>query len=245
MDEFEDEGLTIVGVASESESQTDPWIEEQGARYAYAFDHSKKLMRAVGARGFPSAVVVDPQGNIAWSGHPSRINGALLKPLLEGALKTPMYDWPKSCSKVAKALRKGNLGDAIKASAKIEEEHPDIAAAVVGMADGRLNSMEKAAAEGDWLKVQRIGESLEDAVKVWSGGEKVTAILDELKGDKDAQAILKAQVKVAKLIEGPVKSSRYERTKKELEKIRDKHRGTAAERDARAAIEKLKESKRR
>ena len=58
------------------------------------------------------------------------------EPLLKGALKTPMYEWPKS-RKAAKALRKGNLGDAIKASAKIEEDHPDIVAAVVGMADGR------------------------------------------------------------------------------------------------------------
>ena len=80
-------------------------------------------MRAVGASGFPSAVVVDAQGNIAYSGHPASINASVLKPLLKGALKTPMYEWPKSCSKVAKALRKGNLGDAIKASAKIEEEH--------------------------------------------------------------------------------------------------------------------------
>jgi len=245
MEEFESEGLTIVGVASESESQTDPWIKEHGAKYAYAFDHSKKLMREVGARGFPSAVVVDAQGNIAYSGHPASINASVLKPLLKGALKTPMYEWPKSCSKVAKALRKGNLGDAIKASAKIEEEHPDIAAAVVGMADGRLSNMEKAAKAGDWLKVQTIGESLEDAVKVWPGGEKVTAILAELKGDKEAQAILKAQEKVLKLTAGKVKASRYDKTKKELQKIRDKHKGTAAERDARAAIERLKASRSR
>ena len=110
---------------------------------------------------------------------------------------------------------------------------------------GRLASMEKAAEDGDWLRVQELGESLEDAIKIWSGGERVEAILAELKGDKEAQAILKAQEKVAKLIAGPIKSSRYERTKKELEKVRDKHKGTAAERDARAAIEKLKESKRR
>lgn len=245
MDEFESEGLTIVGVASESESQTDPWIEKTGARYPYAFDHSKKLMREVGARGFPSAVVVDAQGNIAFAGHPSRINASVLKPLLEGALKTPMYDWPKSCSKVAKALRKGKLGDAIKASAKIEEEHPEIAAAVVGMADGRLSSMEKAAKDGDWLKVESIGESLKDAVKVWEGGEQVTALLAELKGDKEAQAILKAQKKIVKLTAGKVNASRFEKIKKELEKIRDKHAGTAAERDARAAIERLVASRRR
>ena len=244
MDEFESEGLTIVGVASESESQTDPWIEKTGARYPYAFDHSKKLMREVGARGFPSAVVVDTQGNIAY-GAPSRINASVLKPLLEGALKTPMYEWPKSCSKVAKALRKGKLGDAIKASAKIEEEHPEIAAAVVGMADGRLSSMEKAAKDGDWLKVESIGESLKDAVKVWAGGEQVTALLAELKGDKEAQAILKAQKKIVKLTAGKVNASRFEKIKKELEKIRDKHAGTAAERDARAAIERLVASRRR
>ena len=66
-----------------------------------------------------------------------------------------------------------------------------------------------------------------------------------LKGDKEAQAILKAQEKVAKLTAGKVKASRYEKTKKALEKIRDKHKGTAAERDARAAIERLKASRRR
>ena len=59
-------------------------------------------MRAVGARGSLRRRG-GPQGNIAWSST-RHINGAMLKPLLEGALKTPMYDWPKSCNKVAKAL---------------------------------------------------------------------------------------------------------------------------------------------
>lgn len=202
-------------------------------------------MRQVGATAFPSAVLVDPQGNIAYVGHPARITDEMVKSVLDGALSVPVYEWPKDCEKVAKALRKGKLADAVKGLAKIEEDHPEIAESVRGMVTGRVRSLERAAEEGDWLRVETLGADLSKALKKLPEGERVDEILKDLKGNKDAQAVLKAQKKVAKLVEGPIKKAKYDRVKKDLQKIRDAFEGTAAERDARAALEKIKESKRR
>jgi cell fate (sporulation/competence/biofilm development) regulator YlbF (YheA/YmcA/DUF963 family) len=181
----------------------------------------------VGATGFPSAILVDPQGNIAFAGHPARITDDLVESVLDGALAKPIYEWPKDCASIAKALKKGKLGDAVKKLGSIEDDHPDVAAGA------------------DWLRVETMGEELADALKKTPEADRVDEILTALKKDKEAQAILKAQIKIAKLVAGPVKKARYDRTKKQLEKYRDEFKGTAAERDARAAIEKLKDSKRR
>ena len=203
-------------------------------------------MRAVGASGFPSAVVVDAQGNIAYSGHPASINASVLKPLLKGALKTPMYEWPKSCSKVAKALRKGNLGDAIKASAKIEEEHPDIAAAVVGMADGRLATMEKAAKAGkDVVEKGKDVKKIDDAKAIV--GDKLKAAAKTV-DEKVEGAALEADKTATKIQEGNKKakaalkeaSKAMKAVEKDTSKIKDQTQNVVKE-GAKDAAEKVKE----
>ena len=108
-----------------------------------------------------------------------------------------------------------------------------------GMVTGRVKVLERAVAEQDWLRVETLGAELEKALKKMPEGERVRAVLVGLKADKEAQSVLKAQKKVAKLIDGGVKKSKRDRVKKELKKIRDDYPGTAAERDARKAIESL------
>lgn len=239
-EKFADKGLSIVGVTSESVSNTEPWVEKHEMKYAYAYDKSSALFRGVGATGYPSAILVDPSGNIVYLGHPASISAELIKGALDGALTTPLYEWPKELSGVAKSIRKGAFGDAVEGLAKFGETHADIAAAVAGMVKARVAAVEKARAAGDWLRVETLGEDLVKGLGKLEEAAQVKEILDALDKDKDAQAILKAQAKIAKAFAGDLKKNQMDKVQKDLEKIRDGMPGTAAERDARAGLERLK-----
>lgn len=188
-------------------------------------------------------MLIDPQGNIAYLGHPSRINDAMIEGVLDGALSTPIYEWPKELDKVAKALRKGDLAGAVKKMEGLSDDYPEIAIAVQGMVIGRVKSLEKAVEDGDWLRVDTLGNDLAKTLKKMPEGEQVNEILSTLKKNKEAQSILKAQKKVAKLIDGGVKKSKRDNVKKALKKIRDQYPDTAAERDARKALDGLRGGK--
>lgn len=46
----------------ESKSDTEPWIESKGAKYAYAYDKGGKFQSQLGVGGIPHAFLVDPTG---------------------------------------------------------------------------------------------------------------------------------------------------------------------------------------
>lgn len=237
---FADKGLSVVGVTSESASSTEPWIAEHGVEFAYAYDKSKALMRGVGATSLPSSVLVDALGNIVYLGHPSSITDSIVKEALEGALTTPLYEWPKELSGIAKDVRKGDLGSAVLDIEKLGDAHAAFATELRGMVKARVGAVEKARDAGDWLKVETLGEPLAKGLGKLEEAQQVDAILDALDKDKGAQEILKAQKKIAKHFAGDVKKNMYDRIERDLEKICDEYKGTAAERDARNGLERLK-----
>jgi len=232
-------------VTSESQSNTDPWVEKHGMEYAYAYDKPGALFRGVGATGYPSAILVDASGNIVYLGHPASVTESMIEAALDGALAKPLYEWPKELNGVAKAVRKGDLGAALADLAKLGDAHADVTAAVRGMVKGRVSQVEKARDAGDWLRVETLGKDLVKGLGKLEEAATVQAILDTLDKDKAAKEILKAQQKVAKLFEGELKKNQFDKVQKDLEKVRDEFKGTAAERDAREGLEKLKALKAR
>ena len=237
---FGDKGLSIIGVASESESLTTPWIENTGAKYAYAFDKSRALMKAVGAKGFPSAVLINASGEIVYAGHPARITDDVVASAVTGALPTPLFDWPDELSKASKLVAKDKLADAIAAIEKQDERFGEYAELLVTMASQKVAAL-KAAAEGsDWLYVDTQGKALASSLKGRPEVAEIEAVLDQLKGDKDAKAVLKAQKNVAKMFAKPVSRKMAPKLSEKARRIADDFPGTGAERDALRAIEKLK-----
>ncbi len=227
-------------MTSESPSQTEPWVAKHGMKYAYAYDKGSALFRGVGASGYPSAVLVDAKGTIVYAGHPGSINDSVIEGALDGALATPIFEWPKELGGVAKLIRKGDLGGAVTELAKLGEAHADVAKAVQGMVTGRVAALEKARDAGDWLAVESNGKALLKGLGKLEEAAKVKEILDALDKDKDAQEILKAQQKIEKIFAGEIKKNQFDKVKKDLDKIREDLPGTAAARDALAGLEKLK-----
>ena len=232
-------------MTSESASNTEPWVAEHGMEYAYAYDKANALTRGVGATSLPSSILVDASGNIVYLGHPGSVTESMIEAALDGALAKPLYEWPKELNGVAKAVRKGDLAGALADLAKLGDAHAEVTTAVRGMVKGRVSQVEKARDAGDWLRVQTLGEDLVKGLGKLEEAATVQAILDTLDKDKAAKEILKAQQKVAKLFEGELKKNQLDKVQKDLEKIIAEHEGTAAERDARAGLEKLKALKAR
>ena len=237
---FGDQGLSIIGVASESESLTTPWIEKTGATYAYAFDSSKALMQAVGAKGFPSAVLINASGEIVYAGHPARITDDIVASAVSGALSKPLFEWPSELSKAAKLASKDKLGAAIAAIEKKGDGFGEYAAALISTATQQLNAV-KAAAEGsDWLYVETQGKALAESLSGRPEVAEIEALLAELKGDKAAKAVLKAQKSLAKMFVKPISKKMAPKLADKARKIAEEFPGTGAQRDAERAIAKLK-----
>ena len=94
-DTYGNRGLTVLGVTSEGAGSTEPWIDEKGARYAYAYDKGGQLSRWFGVSGIPHAALVDPMGEVVWTGHPGKLDSKLVEQSLAGALAKPVWAWPK------------------------------------------------------------------------------------------------------------------------------------------------------
>ena len=69
--------IAFIGVSSEPKSVAAPFVHQQGAQmdYRVASDvgnsANQALMQKFGARGIPTAFVIDREGKVAWHGHPA------------------------------------------------------------------------------------------------------------------------------------------------------------------------------
>lgn len=243
-EQFGDKGLSIVGVTSETASDTEPWIAKHKATYAYCYDKAAKLMSAVGASGYPSAVLVDPSGNVVWTGHPSEVNASIIEPALVGALPKPLWDWPSEAKKVKSALQKRQLGKALAEAQLMGEAGTEVRTTIEAMISSKLTRLESARDEKDWLRVQTLGTELVASFDGLPQRDQAKAIVDALKADKGAQDILKAQQRVAKIFAEDIKRKQIDKFKEDLKKISKDYVGTAAGRDADAGIEELEKLRR-
>lgn len=74
------QGFHIVAVSDEDAGLIGDYVRDKGVTYGVA--RAKGVLRSYGGRGYPSSWLVDPQGNIVWEGHPMRLSGDVIEPLL-------------------------------------------------------------------------------------------------------------------------------------------------------------------
>lgn len=230
-------------MTNEGTGPTDKWIADKGAKYAYGYDKGGKLQGRLGVRGIPTAFLIDPSGIIVWKGSPSAVNASLVNKHLDGALAKPIYEWDKKSSKVKKALLGGKLKKALDEANKLSATHPEVVSTVQSMIASRVTSLERLKTEGDFLAMSEKGKLSAKALAGLPEGATVKAMMKELGADKEAQKILKAQKKVAGLIEGKIKRKMRPGVIRQLEKITGTLVGTCAARDANKAIAKIRKMK--
>eukprot|EP01108_Squamamoeba_japonica_P007857 TRINITY_DN6813_c0_g1_i1.p1 TRINITY_DN6813_c0_g1~~TRINITY_DN6813_c0_g1_i1.p1 ORF type:complete len:191 (+),score=29.63 TRINITY_DN6813_c0_g1_i1:210-782(+) len=71
--------IPFIGVTNESKSVAAPFVSQQGAQmdYRVAADVNNSaniaLMQKFGAKGIPTAFVIDRNGKVSWNGHPADV----------------------------------------------------------------------------------------------------------------------------------------------------------------------------
>jgi hypothetical protein len=231
--EFGERGLTIVGVTSEPQKKTEEFIEETRAEYAYAYDSSGDLMRALGARGYPSAALVDPSGTVVWTGHPASLDSGIVAKYLDGAFKTPVWEWPKSTSAVVKALKKNQFADVLAKLDKLagtDDGIADIRASVEGMIASRMAVLEQAYTDGDFHGALAMAEAAKKDMRgLDSQATRAAELLDTIKKDKEAKRVIKLQEELLALREERLNTKKdVEELIVAVEKLREEASGTYA-----------------
>ncbi|MGB3119843.1 MAG: TlpA disulfide reductase family protein [Verrucomicrobiales bacterium] len=74
--------LQVVGITQEDEATVHSFRLKTPMKYSVASDPSGSLAQYFGVRGIPTAVLVDAQGMVKWTGHPMELNEGKIKSLL-------------------------------------------------------------------------------------------------------------------------------------------------------------------
>ena len=72
-EQYKDKNVVIIGVTSEAEETVRPFVEKMGMKYVVAIDTNQSSTETYmeGVEGIPHAFIVDTNGIVVWSGHPS------------------------------------------------------------------------------------------------------------------------------------------------------------------------------
>lgn len=233
-------GLSILALTIETKELTEPWIAEKGVKYAYGYDKGGKLKNQLGIGGIPDAVLVDPSGRVVWQGHPAGLKDEQIEPLLAGALEVPLFEWPASAAAVRKLVANGQLGKALPEAEKLGEQPFDAAKAIRKVVDGRLATLKAAHESGDYFTADEVAKDLKKRCAGLPAADEAARVAAAIAADAKAGVVLKAQARVRKLAATEVRSKKdAAELLEQLRKLAGKQAGTAAARDAEAAIADL------
>ncbi len=226
-------------MTTEGAAKTDAWAQENGCETAYAYDTNSELFRYFGIRGIPHAVLLDPNGTVVWRGNPAGLREATIRQALEGALTTPMWEWPKEAEPVARGLKADQLAKALAAAEKLEGPYADVVRARI---TGRVEAVERARDAGDYRAALELGEATTKALAGLPEREEVEQLLAEISKDPEVQRVLGGQKKLEELlaeVRGTTARKKQRRLLEDVEELATQYEGTIVARKARQAISEL------
>jgi hypothetical protein len=233
-------------VTGEAQGETEKWVAKHGAKYAYAYDKAGKLNRFFGIKGIPHAVLIDPSGTVVWDGHPSGLSVDAIQKSLAGALPKPLWEWAPTTKAVRAALLKREYAKALAEAAKLSEADggPTIKTSIEGIVKSRVEGMRSAYAQGDFHSAETAATALSKELVDLPEKDAAVQVLEDLKANKDAQPVLKAQKQIAKIrAAGPTKRKEVEAAIEDLQKIINEFPGTFAAKEADALVTSLRSQK--
>jgi hypothetical protein len=192
-------------------------------------------MGRLGVSGIPHAFLVDAQGKIVWDGHPGELSDAIIQKALGGALPKPLFDFPSGAAAVRTALAKHNYAAAMAEAEKLPEGQggADLKKSLQGMISGRVASMHSALKQGDFLTAVELGTALKKDLAGLPEAPEADKVLDEVKGNKEAEPVIAAQKKIRAMAEQKLgKKTDFERAMGDLKKIAADLKGTFAAKEA-------------
>lgn len=194
---FQPQGLVVIGLSEDPSAEVAGFFGRNNCSFPGAVDDGFKGLAGLGALGAPTAVLIGPEGRVAWSGFPKDLLDTILKTQLDRAIAPIPTDWPPQLAAVTARLAAGDLAGAQKAIEKAAGEVTAETRERVTVAIGaHLQAWEKlVAAEVEAGHADNALDLLADLAARCKGterGDALKARLDEWKADPAMKEELKA-----------------------------------------------------
>jgi hypothetical protein len=76
------EDVVFLHVTSESPLEVEAFLEDVPLQGWIASDPDGSALRAMAIRGYPTTLLIDPDGQVAWRGHPEELQAKRIRALL-------------------------------------------------------------------------------------------------------------------------------------------------------------------
>ncbi len=191
-EKYHDQGLVVIGHTDASSQDLPAFIKQK--KISYIISVGKDIGNAYGVSGIPHVFIIDPDGKIAWQGHPAELQDSTVAELMKKAKPpappgppSPAFAKPSPVAKVARyeqLAATGKVGIAVKELGKLAaaDKNPTDAAAAKTSLDvisawraARDAEQAKAKDDGDVFVAASIAEVL---AKQYAGHDDAKALLD-------------------------------------------------------------------
>ncbi|MFT7670651.1 MAG: hypothetical protein ACI8X5_003362 [Planctomycetota bacterium] len=235
--------MVVLAVSNESDELVEQYIDKMGLslRVAAGFSSGNDW----GVKGYPSAVLINPEGEIVWSGHPGNLSSSKVKAALKGARPSKAgylsfrsnEELAGELTSASKAAFDGKLGKALTEAKelagndKLDQEVRDQAQYLADGIEKHAMLLQKQA-EGfikNRYMMKGIGvlDSLGDAMEGTELGAELVTRLEEIENDEGLQGELTAEKSLAKAIEAADKRG-MKKSAKKFEAVIKSYPGTQA-----------------
>ncbi len=198
-----------------------------------------------GVNGFPSSVLIGPDGKIAWSGHPAKVSEDQIEELLRDVELFP--DLPSKLVPIRRSIEKGRyeearvaLEKARDAAASDETESKWVEKLGAWLAWYRTSAVDRATKATDRGDFYVAWKTWLDVEKSWKGSDlekEAEEKVKDLLGDKDHKNEIEAGKKLAE-IKDRIRGESPKKAIKQLERMSSKrYDGTLAAKQAQELIE--------
>ncbi len=230
-------------MTGEGKGETDKWVADKGAKYAYGYDKAGKLSNYFGVKGIPHVVIVDASGTVVYNGGAGAYSDAILAKATAGALPKPLWEWSAASKNTKAALMKRQYKQALDEAAKLGEADDGavIRAAIEGMVKSKVELARLAYEQGDFLGAERSAAALTKELAGLPQVAEVEKIAADVKANPAAEDVIKLQKQIAKIREkAPTKRKDIEGALDDLKKIRAAPNAGYAATEAEQLIEQLR-----
>lgn len=161
-DKYAEQGLVIVGHTDGSSMNVEEFIKAK--KIPYLISVGPDIGDAYGVSGIPHVFVIDPDGKVAWHGHPASMQEsvitAALKNVRMSASPAPRFAKPATAEKVARVeavIASGKVGAGVKSLEKLSDDKD---AATASSAKTTLEAIAawKTKVDGEITKQREAGE---------------------------------------------------------------------------------------
>jgi thiol-disulfide isomerase/thioredoxin len=182
---YAEQGLVIIGHTDGSSTNLDGFIKSKNIPYLISV--GADIGDAYGVSGIPQVFVIDPEGKVAWGGHPGSLQESTITNLLKNVRLAPSpvphFAKPAADEKVARAeagIAGGKVGAGVKALEKLSEGKD---AGTAAAAKATLATI------GDWkAKVDGELAKLKEAGDVYAAAELAGGLAASYAGHDEAKA---------------------------------------------------------